>query len=262
MRIWDALLWAGDGGDEYNMLECRLRELEDTPVYRHILVESTRTHRGPAKALNFPEHKDRYGPWLDRIAYVTADLPGDVPWQHRIGMQRECVRIALQDADQADVVILSDCDEIITPRGVEVAARGEHVRWDQRHAIFTADWVAPNRWAGPSAARLRDIGSFAAFRLSGKPTTEGAGTHLSWIGGPDQVRAKMGRYGHAEQDAMLAEGLGNGRFYLRGDTWEGQCTPAEVDETWPRWVYERKCPETWFREYWEGRDDVERGGRP
>jgi glycosyl transferase family 17 len=263
LRVWDAFLWVGDGGDEYNMLECRLRELEDAAVYRHVLVEARRTHRGPAKeTLNFPEHKDRYAEWLDRIVYVVADLPEHVSWQDRIGFQRECVRTGLKDAAPDDVVILSDCDEILTPRGVEVAARGEHVRFDQRHAIFCADWVAPNRWAGPSAARLRDIGSFAGFRLSGTPTGEGAGTHLSWIGGPDEVKAKIGRYGHSETDAQMHAGLADGSFLLRGTTWEGQCTPETVDETWPRWVYERKCPPAWFRDYWaEDGCDVERGSR-
>jgi Glycosyltransferase family 17 len=260
-RVYDCFLFSGDGGDEWNVLECRLRELADAAVYRHVLVEARRTHRGPVKPLNFPEHKDRYAEWLDRIVYVAADLPEGVPWQDRIGMQRECVRTGLKDAAPDDVVILSDLDEIITPRGVEVAARGGHVRFDQRHTIFCADWVAPNRWAGPSAARLRDIGSFAAFRLSGTPTAEGAGTHLSWIGGPGEVRAKMSRYGHSEMDARMHAGLADGSYLLRGTTWEGQCTPGQVDETWPRWVYERKCPPAWFREYWEGRDDVERGSR-
>ena len=42
--------------DELDMLECRLRELEDV-VYRHVLVEAPVTHRGDPKPLYYAENR-------------------------------------------------------------------------------------------------------------------------------------------------------------------------------------------------------------
>lgn len=260
MKIYDCFLFC----DELDMLECRLREYENTAIYRHVIVEAPLTHRGPGKTLNYAEHKDRYAPWADRITYVVASgLNPAMPWPDRIAEQREAVRYGLEDAEPDDIVILSDLDEIISPAGVQVAARGEHVYFRQRLALFCADWEAPRLWDGPAAARRRDISGFSGFRISGRAVTEGAGWHLSWFGGPAAVLAKMGRYGHSEQDAMLADGVRSGRFLLRGDTWEGQCSAVNITDEWPRWIFERKCPPQWFREHWaEGRGDMEQVGGP
>lgn len=245
-RVYDCTLFC----DEYDILECRLREYENTPVYRHVIVESALTHRGPAKTLNFREHEDRYAPWADRITYIAADIdPGTVWWQ-RIAAQRDAIAQGLTDAGPDDIVILSDVDEILSPRGIEIAAQGGHVYFQQRLALFCVDWEAPHSWGGPSAAPLREVDTFSGFRQTGKNTHDGAGWHLSWLGGPDAVRAKMGRYGHSEQDAMLEEGLRDGRFLIRGNTWEGQCTARQVTDEWPRWIFERQCPPGWFRDHW------------
>jgi hypothetical protein len=238
--------------DELDILECRLRELDSTPVYRHVIVEAPLTHRGPAKPLVFPEHKERFAPWLDRIIYVVADnLAEDTSWPARIAAQRDYVREGLHDADRNDVIILSDIDEILSPQGVEVAMRGEAVCFEQRMALFCVDWEAPHLWNGPSAMPARSVGDVHDMRHAGRHVREGTGWHLTWLGGPEAVRAKTGRYGHSEQDSMISDGLEDGRFLLRGDTWEGQCLPRVVDDTWPKWVHERGCPPQWFRQYWQ-----------
>lgn len=246
-RVFDAFLYAG----EADILECRLRELDGTAVYRHVIVESALTHRGPAKPLSFADQQERFAPWKDRIVHVTADLDPAADWSERISAQRDHVRQGLAGADPDDIVIMSDADEIISPLGVEVALRGEPVLFQQRHALFCADWEAADGWSGPSAAPLRTVDRFSAFRHSGRHTDEGGGWHLSWLGGPDAVRAKIGRHGHTEMDTRLLEGLADGSFLRRGTTWDRQCTAAEVDETWPRWVYERQCPPEWFRAHWQ-----------
>jgi hypothetical protein len=249
-RVFDAFLFC----DELDILECRLRELDGSLVYRHVIVEAPLTHRGPVKPLVFPEHKERFAPWAGKIIYIVADsLAEDTSWPARIAAQRDYIREGLHDAAWDDVIILSDIDEIISPRGVEMAAQGEGLCFEQRMAIFCVDWEAPHRWNGPSSflAQAAGAGGISGMRHTGRHVQEGAGWHLTWLGGPEAVIAKTGRYGHSEQDTMIREGLDTGRFLIRGDTWEGQCLPRVVDDTWPKWVYERGCPANWFRAFWQ-----------
>jgi len=42
MRIYDTFLFSG----EMDMLECRLYELQDTDVYRHVIIEAGVTFQG------------------------------------------------------------------------------------------------------------------------------------------------------------------------------------------------------------------------
>ena len=80
---WDLFMLC----DELDMLELRLRELEDVPV-RHVITEATRDHHGRPKPLSYADNKERFASWADRIVYnVVTDLPaeGEVPpaWRRR-----------------------------------------------------------------------------------------------------------------------------------------------------------------------------------
>ncbi len=86
---------------------------------------------------------------------------------------------------------------------------------------------------------------------SGRP----AGWHLSSLGGLDAIRVKARSFSHVEAADMMCENAA--RFYEAGQ-WAGgdpsgawhdwyQMEAVEVDFTWPKWVYERRCPASWFR---------------
>jgi Glycosyltransferase family 17 len=249
-RVWDTFIFR----DELDMLECRLTELDATDIYRFVLVEAAVDHQGKPKPLYYREHKERFAPWADRIICVTAgELPDQGPWQ-RINAQREYIAGGLAEAEQDDIIIHSDLDEILAPAGVEAARNpGFGIKFRQRCAVFAVDWLLPWDWDGPVAAYAGAVRSFTQFRDASWPVTgEGGGWHLSWLGGNAAIRAKREAYCHTEMDEYIDRGLETDQFYGRGIFWghgqgDTQLLAVDVDETWPKWVHTRECPENWFR---------------
>ena len=243
--------------DELDILECRLTELQDEDV-THVLVEATVNHRGHPKPLAYADNRSRFAPWEDRIVHVAVtDLEGGGPWE-REQAQRELARRGLVDAGPDDVIINSDADEILTPNAIRLARDldGGGYRLLLRHFIFACDWeiTGGETWDKPVMARYRDITGFTRFRRSNTyPQAPGEygpmGWHLSFFGGPEQVRVKMDGCCHDDMLSPFAAYLDEGRCWERGEFpfHPYQATPVEPDGTWPRYVREGRAPASWFR---------------
>lgn len=256
--IWDAFMFNG----EIDMLECRLEEL-DGLVDRHVLVESRVTHLGYPKPLYFPgimAETCRHHP----VSYVEAkELPvggpaGVSPWQREHG-QRDAAWTVLRDAYDEDWVLICDADEIPSADLIRRlrSCEGEVVSIDMRTCIFAVDWEADSelpptcvaarvgfiRGAGGRLSAVRDArGSWP--RLSG-------GWHLSWLGGPMAQAAKLQTAScHVDEIMATPEGqlILSGARYRTSESGGGlPVRPVDVDGSWPAYVYERRCPESWFR---------------
>lgn len=263
-RIYDTFIF----GDELDILECRLTEYADTDIYRHVFVEATVDHQGHPKPLYFEEHKDRFASFLDRIIYVPlTDLQdrASTNWG-RIYQQRSQIARGLTEAGKQDIILFSDCDEILNPEGVEQAVMCtpalKGLQFHQRMSVFCVDWEAKVDWSGPVAVPYRhapkDIAQFRRWQYDTNVghTDYGAGWHLTWLGGPGEIRKKVSQYCHPELDGYILGNLATGRLLEKGFWWgsnpsdnrEEKLSPVEVDGEWPRWVRERRCPDSWFRE--------------
>jgi Glycosyltransferase family 17 len=236
--------------DELDMLECRLREL-DGLVDRHVLVESPVTHRGDPKPLYYSENRDRFAAWAHRIVHVVAaDLPDNPdPWlrEHR---QRDAAMSVLDGLAAADdVVLIADVDEF-PPWPLPDPEPA--VAFAQRLAMYAVDWLYPELHVCTVAARWGHIRGrgLAAVRDSrySLPVARG-GWHLTWLGGVGAQREKLRVTCHTEMTPVQAEIIASGRAYELGLHHSGALSmlPADVDETWPRFIHERQCPAEWFR---------------
>lgn len=272
MKVYDTFL-LGSGPQDLDLLECRLYELGDCgQIYRHVIVEGRLTVTGLPKPLYYAENRERFAAWADKIRYVpilpTTEEPGKEPgeaWAREHSSRQAC-RSGLWDAEPDDVIVHGDLDEIMTTEAVsEIAVPAREWaphKLRQRHFSFAVDWQQPWWWHAPSVARFGQIGSFTVLRESGwpvweMPSGEPAGWHLSWLGGPEAMTAKAYSFTHTEVVPMVLEAIASGKFYEQG-MWTGgdpdgvwhdweHMAAVDVDETWPRWVYERKCPGIWFR---------------
>jgi Glycosyltransferase family 17 len=236
-------------GSELDMLEVRLREFGDRDV-QHILVEAPVTHRGDPKPLFYAAHKDRFAPWAHRITHVVAaglDAPMD-SWA-REHAQRDAAMRALRDAADDDVVLISDVDEFPP---WPLPALDPVVAFRMRLFMYAVDWQYPELHHCAVAARWGTVKNrgLAAVRDGryGYPAVDG-GMHLTWLGGIEEQREKLRVTCHTEMSADEYERIWSGACYERGEHHSGTCQmiPAEVDETWPRQIWQRKCPPSWFR---------------
>lgn len=234
--------------DELDMLECRLAELEDSPVYRHVLVEAPVTHRGVPKPLYYQENQARFARWADKIIHVVAHPPGaSDPWD-REHAQRDAAWEVLKDAAPYDRLLLSDIDEIPSPAVWEATPP---VLLMMRVAVFAVDWLWPVLEPCGVLVRASDAGPGLGSVRDGRknfPQLNGAGWHLSWMGGHSAHLAKLASHCHLEQDTReIVDRITTGRAFSEGWHIDTKLIAADVDETWPRYVYERRCPASWFR---------------
>ncbi len=263
MKIYDSFLFNG----ELDMLQCRLVQLENSPVYKHILVEALTDHQGRPKPLHYAANKERFAPWRDRIIHVIADVAdGPSPYgaaadaMAREGAQREAIHRGLIGADASDMLILADCDEIPSDEAVAAAAAGVTGVLEMMQCVFYVDLLyAPLRTSvittvGAALAQ----GMMAARRdgwVSGPALCGGAagGYHLGWLGGEQAVEAKLAAHCHMECNEDVRKVVSAGLHWRTGANpfarygYGGPLQRVDIDSTWPRWVTERRCPASWFR---------------
>jgi hypothetical protein len=255
LRIFDTFLFR----DELDILECRLTELDGSLVYRHVLVEARTDHQGHPKPLLFAENRERFAPWLSKIIHVVAeDLPDSAnPWD-REHAQRDQIATGLTGAIGSDLIILADADEIPSPATITaIAAAAGPVVMEMDTCMFTADWLWKESLRTSPVFPAAAISSFWTAREQGQANLAvipKAGKHLTWLGGETAVRAKMAAHCHVDGNPLVEAALA-ADLYRAGQNCFGEkygqpspwLIPVDVDETWPQWVYERRCPANWFR---------------
>lgn len=262
MRIWDTFLLR----DELDMLECRLIQFQDFPVWRHVLVEAPVDHQGHPKPLYYAENQERFAPWADQIVHIVAEeLAGMGPpsplaehaWA-REAAQRNAIGRGLADAADDDWLILADVDEI--PNGAVFAAiaAGQVSTLVMKCCVFYADLLWDDlrtsvvTFAGLARAKESLSQTRRQLWCTGQ-AVPGAGHHLTWMGGQDAVRAKLAAHCHTEDNGEIESAIDGDRHWRHGANpfrrhgYDGPLRAVDIDASWPRWVWERQCPASWFR---------------
>ena len=255
MTVWCPVMFR----DELDMLQCRLEAMQGWPV-KHVIVESTQTHRGVPKPLNFDAAKERFRPWLDSIIYLVAEPAETAPWAREHSQRNHAWPVIDTVAADGDTVIIGDLDEIPSPallgwRGVTVAAAR------MRTTLFAVDWEVPDRLLPPTCvvATVRYLRSRARYGFGLAKVRDcrgdytvlpGGGWHFSWVGGPERQREKLETATCHTELLGTTEGdlIASGERYRTSQDGGGlPVVPVDVDETWPAYIRERRCPPEWFR---------------
>lgn len=250
--LYDAFMFH----DELDTLEMRLYELQDVPGIVHVIVEADVTHQDEPKPSYLSDNWERFSPWHERIRRVWAtNLPTVAefpdPWAREHG-QREWISRGLFDADGDDVIVQSDVDEIPNPLVMRWLKPNGMVALEQRMCCFAVDWLHPKPWYGPVASRVRHITQFGPMRDARNiaPPLPNGGWHFSWLGGDEANLKKLNSFCHPEVADRIYAGLTAGGNRFREDGYHvdlERMEPVDVDETWPKWIVERKCPDVWWR---------------
>lgn len=255
MTIYDSFML----NDDLDILECRLYELEKIPNLRHIVVEADVTHQDRPKPSHLSDNWERFSPWHDRIIRVWAtglptakDAPD--PWA-REHAQREWIGHGLVTggAQADDILIQSDVDEIPNPLVVRNLRPNGLIALQQRMACFAVDWLHPQPWYGPVATRVGLLASSFGYMRDARnvaPHLPNGGWHFSWLGGDEANLRKLNAFCHPEVADRIHAGLTVQGNRFREDGWHVdliKMVPVDVDNTWPKWVVEKKCPDVWWR---------------
>lgn len=261
--------------NELDILECRLTEIGDV-VDWFILVEATRDHQDHRKPLHYNNNQARFARWKSKIVHVIVrdgEMPSieqdNDPWA-REHAQREYIRrgLATLDLVDTDVIMQSDVDEIPkvmqvrTLAGMAKAGRLDRtIVFGQRGHFWCVDWLHPIVWQGTTAMSWRALRRLSTVttwpyahmrdqRMTAEtpPGFGDAGWHLSWLGGAEVAMAKVGSFCHPEVRERIVAGLESDVFLRDGWHVDGEkMTPADVDQTWPKWIADGKAPAAWFR---------------
>jgi len=232
-RIYDCFAFF----NELDVLRIRIEELKDV-VDKFILVEATKTHSGNPKPLYYQEFSHEFAEYQDKIIhYVVDDMPevinGD-RWPLEMH-QRDCIirPLRLIPCDDADIILISDIDEIPRKEKIEDAI---NLLLDNDFVIFTQalyynniDDFQSQWWCGTVACKYKDFKvrtacqvrrsdegfwspnwKAADIRKEGfqHPYIENGGWHFTSFGGGTKTsRYKLQSYAHAEGDNSKETGI-------------------------------------------------------
>lgn len=203
---------------EYDMLEFRLKLLYEH-VDKFVIVESSVTHSGHVKPLNYWQHRERYKWAEDKIIYYpfTPDIEGldvtyrpksyepDSPHWKLENTQRQAIMSACRDFSDNDILMVSDCDEIPAPTVVEFRKKHDllyPMACQQQVSVFGLDFICPVDWRGTTIARLgyaRVNGTQGMRNMRNRfSVMPGAGWHLTYFGGEEAIKTKLRSFAHQE----------------------------------------------------------------
>jgi len=238
-KIYDCFLFF----NELDILEIRLHEMDPYVDY-FVLAEAEETFRGNPKPLFFQKNKERFTQYLDKIIHVVikGHIDTDIPFT-REQMQRDRLKDGLTGADDTDIVMLSDVDEIIKGPMIRRMAlpilkgKVEHVGaimneyqyyLNRFHRQFLGSVVTTFKY-------LRNA-SFSDVRAL-RPITRqipDAGWHFSSIGGYEKYITKLMSYSLVERDTEEAKKLETFKALIE----EGPY--VKIDETFPAYIFENE----------------------
>lgn len=227
--IYDCFLYY----DEDMLLELRLDVLAPH-IDKFVIVESTHTFTGKKKALNFDI--SRFQKWADKIIYVVFDeVPHEDAWENE-RRTRNHLMAGLAQANDEDIIIISDVDEIISPvalqhfnkRALCTVLHLNFYNYQFNLQVFNAD-------GSPRKCTLAKMTTFRTLQrfFDGKPEDfrnvkrsaihqrwfkwnylkyrtriiPDAGWHFSWLMRPERIAEKMSSISHTEYDVPQLNNL-------------------------------------------------------
>lgn len=107
-KIYDCFIYLNE--DEVAII--RFEELYDHVDY-FVVVESTIRHSAKPKPLHFWKHK-AFNKYKDKIIHIVVDdMPMDTDHWGKQAFQRNAIMRGLTSCNDEDIILLSDCDEIV-----------------------------------------------------------------------------------------------------------------------------------------------------
>jgi beta-1,4-mannosyl-glycoprotein beta-1,4-N-acetylglucosaminyltransferase len=248
-KIYDGVLFF----NELDLLEIRLNVLNDV-VDKFIIVEADVTHQGAPKNFIFEENKERFSKFLEKISYIkVTNMPKDfvnlptpdlstfegrmlhriyndirktklfnpLTEQHfgRDFFQKECIKLGMELANDSDILLSADLDEIPDPEYLrridEYFEPDQFYTFNQTHYCYYLNMIhyshldnsvrpegINTNWKGTRMGTWGKVKEYSINELRAQNNNDlvNSGWHFSWLGGVDRVKNKLQSYSHKENN--------------------------------------------------------------
>lgn len=252
MKVVDSFMFH----NEFDILELRLSILYNH-VDRFVIVEGNHTHSGLYKGFHLEEQLERYKQWADKIVYIKADGGNSSDAWANEHWQRDQMTRGWSDLGDSDVILISDCDEIIRPEAVKFI-RETNYSWyglympafyfkfnylDTKQDWHYKTWGRAYRGFKGTPHHMRYMG---AGEIPGKYIKiHHAGWHFGWLGDNDFVKQKLKSFCHTEwniprivDNVDIDRHISEGRDHARPEnvTW----VKVDIDNYFPKEITDNK----------------------
>ena len=258
MAIYDCFQYF----NEDEMVDLRLNVLHNYVDY-FIISESTRSHQGKIKKINF--NINNFPKFKDKIKFIVAEYKEKINFKNHIGgespveqHQRNALIEGIKDASPEDYIILSDSDEIpdLTKLN-EIKKNKKFIAFSQKMFMYKLNLqnLDESGWIGSKITKKKNLNSMQSLRnLKFKhypfwridklnlQIIKG-GWHFSFLQRPDQILKKIKSYSHGEfNDSSLnietieKRILNNKDIFNRGF----KLKKIDLDNDYPKYILENK----------------------
>jgi beta-1,4-mannosyl-glycoprotein beta-1,4-N-acetylglucosaminyltransferase len=213
MAIYDCFQYF----NEDHIVDLRLNILDEYVDY-FVISESTKTHQGKNKSINFDLKK--FSKFKDKIIFITADYKQSVNFNKHTGgespieqHQRNSLIEGIKDASQDDLIILSDSDEIPDLTKLPLIKNNKKfIAFSQKMFMYKLNLqnLDESNWIGSKVTKKKYIKSMQELRnLKFKKypfwridkinqQIINGGWHFSYLHTPQQILKKVRSFSHGE----------------------------------------------------------------
>ena len=259
MAIYDCFQYF----NEDHILDLRFNILNERVDYL-IISESTKTHQGKDKKLNF--NLNNFNKFKHKIKYIVADYDKNINFDnHSSGEsvveqhQRNSLSKGLVHANDNDLIILSDSDEIPDLTKInQIKKSAKFTAFSQMMFMYKLNLQNLNEsnWIGskmaikknfPIPQELRNLKfkeyPFWRFDKIGQQIIKG-GWHFSFLQKPSSIAEKIKSFSHGEfnQNQFADEKKIEGRIANNEDVFGRgfELKKINIDERYPSFIRENK----------------------
>ena len=258
MAIYDCFQYF----NEDHIVDLRLNILNQYVDY-FVISESTKTHQGENKKINFDIKK--FSKFKDKIKFIVADYNESINFKNHTGgespieqHQRNSLIKGIEDASSEDLIILSDSDEIPDlTKLIEINNNKKFIAFSQKMFMYKMNLqnIEESNWIGSKITKKKNITTmqnlrnlkfkkypFWRFDKKNLQTIRG-GWHFSFLQTPEQILKKIKSFSHGEfnmknvnEKNIEEKILKNQDIFGRGITLK----KIELDSSYPNYILKNK----------------------
>jgi beta-1,4-mannosyl-glycoprotein beta-1,4-N-acetylglucosaminyltransferase len=215
--------------NELDLLEIRLNIL-DPYVDKFVIGESRQTFSGKQKPLYYKDNIERFKKWHDKIIHILLPEVETKDVFERTAIQKDTLRLALNECKPEDKIYYGDVDEIWTPQEKEGKLR-------QLAYSYYLNQRSSEDWQGTNMVLYKNIRNLNDLRADHSVVLENGGWHFTNLGGEEQILKKLDAYDHQEANIQwVRDNIGyrieQGQDFLgRANDWKGNPFKMWIDES-------------------------------